>query len=223
MKMKLIETFDINIGGIFRELNGFNKLNFLNNDNVYAYDISYYLENSGDKKISLYYERLLRLHEEGKIENPLEVLANALIMEFSNKWNKIHDLLITSYNPLEDFKFKEVDTPDITKTKKESTNTNLSTIKNNNSKNNVSAFNTSNYSPSDEEIETYSDTISGNSDSNFIETNEKELGVRTKETNGTNKKTYQELIESELSLREYNFKKIIFEDVDSVLCKLIYE
>lgn len=220
--MKLIDLFNINEGGIIKELGEAEEFDFLSQDNISTLDIDFYYNCSGDKTISPLYERLLIDEKNGKISNALRTISQLLINRFSDKWNRLYSLFTNDYNPLSDVKYSEIETPNITKTSLEKENTSITTSKTNGERTEVSAFNVSTYSPSEEKSITSSETINGNSDNNFKDLKEEEKGTRTKEIEGTNKKTYQELFNEELELRKKSFYQIMFEDIDSVMCLQIY-
>lgn len=79
------------------------------------------LEHSGDKYISPYIERLLKLKESGTIQDINPVLCVNIVNTYKDKWNKIYDALIDSdYNPLENYDMTQVETPNIIKDKSSS-------------------------------------------------------------------------------------------------------
>lgn len=141
--MKLFETLTTGqIIKMFRgEVVGFFPYMILSNDKFYSklYDLcfGYYMQRSGEKTISLTYERLLQLaNEKYTITETAESLIGKLIRgKFIEKWNRVYDVLISEqYNALQNQDFTEkktgnnqnIDTYNSTKAK-QGTNTDTTT------------------------------------------------------------------------------------------------
>lgn len=214
--MKLIETIDIsNISGIFNKIRSLDSVPdtplfpWLTDDNAEMLDELYYLQHSGEKCISRYYERYRKMEDDGIVSDCLSKIAQQIMLKFGDKWNRLYDVFVSEqYKPLENYDMKEKETPNLTRTK----NVNVKTTVNND----VYGFNSSTPVPS-----TKSET-SGNKLEN--EEEEKNTGTRDLERHGNIGVTSsQQLLQSELDLRDaYNFYNDIMRDVDTMLCLLVY-
>ena len=132
---QIIKMFKGEVVGIFPSM-------ILSNDKFYSklYDLcfGYYMQRSGEKTISLTYERLLQLVSE-KIYTTTETAENLIGKlirgKFIEKWNRVYDVLISEqYNALQNHDFIEqktgnnqnIDTYNSTKAK-QGTNTDTTT------------------------------------------------------------------------------------------------
>ena len=142
--MKLLET--LTLGQMIKMLNngdvvGIFPSMILSSDKFYSklYDLcfGYYMQRSGEKTISLTYERLLQLVDAKIYTNETaENLIGKLIRgKFIEKWNRVYDVLISEqYNALQNQDFteqktgnnKNVDTHNTTKSR-QGTNTDTTT------------------------------------------------------------------------------------------------
>ena len=59
-----------------------------------------YIERSGDKPISPFYQRLLDYKNEGNEIDELQIIANAIITQFSEKWNRLYVAFTKNYDPI---------------------------------------------------------------------------------------------------------------------------
>lgn len=218
MKKKLIETINISNllsdteKGIFQEIQSIDNsatLEWLTEDISKQLDKDLYLQYSSDKRISAYMERMLKLQEDGTITNALQEIAKNLLQRFTEKWNRLYLALVTStYSPTENYDMEEKETPDLTRTKNVKTS-----VKNENS---VYGFNSPTPTP-----QTESETSGEKLDN---EETEKNTGTKTLTRHGNiGVTTNQQMITQEVDLRNNaNFVNILFDDVDSILCLLVY-
>lgn len=203
---QIIKMFKGEVVGIFPSM-------ILSNDKFYSklYDLcfGYYMQRSGEKTISLTYERLLQLVSE-KIYTTTETAENLIGKlirgKFIEKWNRVYDVLISEqYNALQNHDFTEqktgnnqnIDTYNSTKAK-QGTNTDTTTYDTNvedNGKrgtsetttrsaedyNNVYGFNST--SPVGDTIsnETTSETIVGEADKNTSHNIQTKKGTEAKQ------------------------------------------
>lgn len=212
--MKLFET--LTHGQIIKMFNGevvgFFPYMILSNDKFYSklYDLcfGYYMQRSGEKTISLTYERLLQLaNEKYTLTETAESLIGKLIRgKFIEKWNRVYDVLISEqYNALQNQDFtekktgnnKNVDTYNSTKAK-QGTNTDTTTYDTNvedngntgtsetttrsvEDSNDVYGFNSS--TPVGDTIsnETTSETIVGEADKNTSHNIQTKTGTEAKQ------------------------------------------
>lgn len=204
-KGQIIKMFNGDVVGIFPYM-------ILSNDKFYSklYDLcfGYYMQRSGEKTISLTYERLLQLaNEKYTLTETAESLIGKLIRgKFIEKWNRVYDVLISEqYNALQNQDFTEkktgnnqnIDTYNSTKAK-QGTNTDTTTYDTNvedNGKrgtsetttrsvedsNDVYGFNSS--SPVGDTLsnETTSETIVGEADKNTSHNIQTKKGTEAKQ------------------------------------------
>ena len=218
MKKKLIETINISNllsdteKGIFQEIRTIDNsatLEWLTEDISKQLDKDLYLQYSSDKCISAYMERMLKLQEDGTIQNALQEIAKNLLQRFTEKWNRLYLALVTStYSPTENYNMEETETPDLTRTKNVKTS-----VKNENS---IYGFNSPTPTPQNE-------TVSSGEKVDNEET-EKNTGTKTLTRHGNiGVTTNQQMINQEIDLRNNaNFVNILFDDVDSIICLLVY-
>lgn len=231
MKMiRLAETIDIDTllvsGAVFShiESDDTNPFEWLNSNLALKLDEMLYLERSGDKIISPYMRRLIKLQEDGKILDYLSSVAKYLIVKFNDKWNKVYNAFIESdYNPIENYSMVQEETPNITKETNSKTNTDLKTKTTEGSEIDTYGFNSSNSVPTGES-ETNTDVeVTGSKDTNFTDVKETETGSRKLTRSGNiGVTTSQQMLQSEIELRKFNFIDMILKDVDSVMCLHIY-
>lgn len=226
MRRKLIDTIDFstffNTGAIFTKIQTTTGQPFewLSNNLALMLDKILYLERSGDKWLSPFYERLLALKEDGKIDDVLKVIADTLITKYSNKWNKLYTAYHQQYDPLENYNMEEVETPDIVKERTKNESTKITTT--NSSENATHGFNSALAVPVNEGES--SSVVEGDSDDNEVNESETETGTRELARHGNiGVTTSQQMLESEIKLRNaYNFIDGIMRDVDECMCLLIY-
>ena len=161
-------------------------------------------------------------------------LGEILYSRFGVKWKKIYDSLVASvYNPIHNYDMEEKRTPDLTRTETfndvtDERTPDLSTTNNTDatSKTGVFGFNGTSAKDSATNDGTSDSTISvtgtdTNVKSGSIDTTESGTDTLTRKGN-IGVTTSQQLIESELELRKHDFYRIIYNDIDSVLCLKIY-
>lgn len=268
--MKIIETLN-NESDVFTELLKLSTIDFLSQENIQSLIDEYYLGWSSEKTISPLYKKLLDMEYNGTIESAIVRISQIVSNKFSNKWNKLYDAFTYEYSLLKDFEIEEIETPNInestidtsnesvTETLNETVTPNTETknissenkkiveTNNDNLTKNKSAYNSSTFSPNEQEVKTNSKTTESTEDENYSTSTETEKGTittsnnntnikvisnnnqkttsgtNTKKTSGLNKKTYQEIIESEILLRNNNtFLTTIFSDIDTILTLNIY-
>lgn len=218
MKKKLIETINISDllndteKGIFQkifEIDNSASLEWLDEDISKQLDKDLYLQYSSEKYISAYMERLLKLQEDGTINDYLSVIAKNLLQRFTEKWNRLYLALVTAqYSPTENYDMEEKETPDLTRTKNVKTSVKQ--------ENGIYGFNSATPTP-----QTESETSGEKLDN---EETEKNTGTKTLTRHGNiGVTTNQQMIRQEIDLRNNaNFVNILFDDVDSILCLLVY-
>lgn len=186
------------------------KFPWLTEDLSIQLDFDYYTVHSAEKWISKQFERYIKYEEDGTIPvPPLEPLAYLIMNRFEDKWNRLYDAYLQStYKPLDNYNMEEKETPDLTRTKNVKTE-----VKN---ENGIFGFNSSTKVPQTESV------TSGEKLNN--EETEKNTGTRTLNRSGNiGVTTSQQMLQSEIDLRSnFNFMNEIMNDVDSILCLLVY-
>ena len=131
----------------------------------------------------------------------LDKVASIIVSKFGDKWNRLYDAFITRvYNPIENYSMTE----------SEKTNSKVKVTSSGTA--GTFGFNSDTSVPTGESsTET---TSEGNADDNNRElTRSGNIGVTSS----------QQMLESELELRKWNFTDMLYQDVDSICCLSIYE
>lgn len=196
--MKLYKTINVYIDdGIFSLLQP--KFDWMSVEDAKNLDLDYYL-NHGQRSISPLYEQLINQQANNQDFNALNKLADIIYLKFKDKWNRIYDAYIKSiYKPLENYSMTEV----------EKTNTKVTST--DNTKGGSYGFNSDVSVPVNDSNST--SVVEGNGEDNKRElTRSGNIGVTTS----------QQMLESELQLRKYNFYEELFKDVNSIVTLSIY-
>lgn len=192
---RLFETIDdsfFTTYGIFTRLQASTSLEWLTSDMAHAIDMDYYYNHSNEKWISPLFNKLFE-KDEGEISvESYGILINIILTKFKDKWDRLYDAFVTT----------EYD-PIQNYSMEEDTSTN-SDINTNSS---VYGFNSNDAVPSN------SQNVNGSQLSN-TEHHERRgnIGVTTS----------QQMLESEIKLREWNLFNQMMNDVDSILCLRVY-
>lgn len=217
---------------------------FLDATNYFTFDYDYLFGNSNEKYISrLTFKDLVGAleHESLTLEDFFNGLTTSqqqdiigdmfntaiggmmtkiIHQRFAVKWKKIYDALMTTYNPLENYDMEQTETPGITKT------TNISSKITTERKGDITdssiyGFNSGTQNPSGQ-VESNGETIvSGNANDNV--STETETGTRGLTRHGNiGVTTSQQMLQSEFEVRKYDFYKMIYSDIDSILCLKTY-
>ena len=196
--MKLYKTINVYIdNGIFSLLQP--KFDWMSVEDAKSLDLDYYL-NHGQRSISPLYEQLINQQANNQDFNALNKLVDIIYLKFKDKWNRIYDAYIKStYNALENYSMTEVEK---NATKVTSTD---------NTKGGSYGFNSDVSVPVNDSNST--SVVEGNGEDNKRElTRSGNIGVTTS----------QQMLESELQLRKYNFYEELFKDANSVVTLSIY-
>lgn len=173
----------------------------INSTNVDSLDYEYYLQHSGDKYISLLYERMLDAEEKEYITSAITEMAKMIIVKYYDNWLKLYNSIYADYNPIENYSMVENEGVN--------TNTTISSSQDNNR----FALGTTSADGSPNDKISSSVTTSGDA-----EYNNREL----KRSGNIGVTTSQQMIESEIELRKKNFYDIMYNDIDSILCNQLY-
>ena len=240
MKYKDIVTIDNNynfIGIIDKIFTTFpNALVFLKNENKIQIDNSYFLH-SATKEMS---RNFMFIKEKTSVDVALIKIAESIILKFSDNWNKLFNAYFESdYNPIENYSMIEEETPNIKETSshsknannKTSTQTNINSTNTNEGDESMYSFNSSTPTPTTQTQTSSTSIVNGKESDNYnkivIDESESisktQSGKRTLTRSGNiGVTTSQQMLESELKLREYDFYTKVFDDIDSILCSYLY-
>lgn len=143
-------------------------------------------------------------------------LARLIVNRYGDKWSRLYQTLIEDYNPLENYNMTEEETPELTDTT--SIASKVTTSGNSSTDASVYAFNTSGTSgvPQASSDASGSSTVEGLAKDNITTTSR--TGSRSLTRSGNiGVTTSQQMAQSEIELRQYNFREQMYKDVDEVL------
>ena len=235
MRTKMNEIYPIewiqdeeNNNTIFRTLSdgdSYPSVNdFINEDNCIMLDWDYYVGFSADKFISPLHQKTMDLISATTPKN--QIITNLAIIiynRFATKWKKIYDALMIEYNPLENYSMVEERTPDLTFEETENVNTEVTTNRETNATSKYKGFNASDPVTITSTDGTDDVTTSGLSADNETTKTTTNTGTETLTRSGNiGVTTSQQMLESEFKVRQYDFYKMIYNDIDSILCLSVY-
>lgn len=195
---------------------------FINSDVKQQINIDYFMGHSADKYVSPLFEKLYK--ETGEdVESTFEYLAPIIYNRFANKWKHIYDALMTEYNPLENYSMVEERTPDLTFEETENVNSEITTNRETSATSKYKGFNASDPVTITSTDGTDDVTTSGASADNETQKTTTHTGTETLTRSGNiGVTTSQQMLESEFKVRQYDFYKMMYNDIDSILCLSIY-
>ena len=195
---------------------------FINGDNYSDMELEYFLGYSADKSASPLLKKLYEKYNHN-ISNLSVELAKIISNRFATKWKKIYDALLTQYNPLENYSMIEERTPDLKFDETENVNTEITTNRETNATSKYKGFNATDPVTITNTDGTEDVTTSGASADNETHKVTEHTGTETLTRSGNiGVTTSQQMLESEFKVRQYDFYKMIYNDIDSVLCLSIY-
>lgn len=198
MELVRINELDSNyINKIFDEIKTKINLDWFNDSLIAAMKIEYYYNHAFTKYISLIFYNLINIPK--TMDEVADLLASVIVNKFKTKWTRLYEVLNLTYNPIDNYSMSEKE------------NTQLKTEANVSNANSIYAFNDTAATPA-------SESNSKTSTNALLNDNVREL---TRKGN-IGVTTTQQMIESELELREYNFIEVIYSDIDSILTLKIY-
>lgn len=187
---------------------------FITSDNVENINWDYFGSHSADKYISPIYEKFIATKE---YPNPF--IANLIYRRFGEKWKKIYDALMTEYKPLENYSMVEERTPDLefTETEKHKSTTERETTATSSYKG-FNAVEPVTITKTDGSEDVTTSGIKADNEKTTTHTGSETL-TRSGNIGVT---TSQQMLESELKIRQFDFYKQVYNDIDSILCLSIY-
>lgn len=198
--MELVKINELDsdyINKIFDKIKTKINLDWFNDSFIEAMKIEYYYNHAFTKYISLLFYNLINIPK--TMDEVADLLASVIVNKFKTKWSRLHDVLNLIYNPIDNYSMSETE------------NTQLKSEVDISNANSIYAFNDTAATPS-------SESNSKTSTNALLNDNVREL---TRKGN-IGVTTSQQMIESELELREYNFIETIYSDIDSILTLKIY-
>lgn len=195
-KMNQINDFIESGIGIIQTIqqNYSSTFEWLDSTNAEILDMDYYLNHSGEKYISPITAKLYE-HDDSTY---LTKLASLIVLKYSDKWNKLYKAFFEDeYNPIENYSMVEEE------------NANTSITNSTTGKNNIYGFNTTSEDGVPQDNSSVESTTSGDFDDNHRKlTRSGNIGVTTS----------QQMLQSEIDLRQWNFYNMIMNDIDDVMC-----
>ena len=182
-------------------------------------DIEYFGNYSGGKIISVLLDKFVDEDNETISSDDKNVIAQIIVNLYGDKWAHLYDAITAEYNPINNYDMTQTETPNITKTNKAKTKTTI----NNDMGSKTYGFNSSEGVPQADTSTEATQTVEGDLDVNKTNNIETETGTRTLTRSGNiGVTTSQQMIESEISLRQWNFYKSCFDDIDDVMTARYY-
>lgn len=208
---------------VFRMLSAESLMAGIITDGNYAdIDLEYFLGTSGDKFISPLLEKLME-DLNGDIYDVSKQIEKIIFRRFGDKWKRLHDALVQEYNPLENYSMEEIRTPDLTTDETSNTKTDITVDKDSEVSNSYKGFNATDPSLVSKSEGDETTTTTGAKADNEVSKKTEETGSETTTRSGNiGVTTSQQMLESEFKVRQYDFYRQIYSDVDSVLCLSIY-
>lgn len=198
-----------------------NLNDFINDDNVSNLALDYYIGYSNEKFISPFVEKLF--NDGITPVNITPIVANIVINRFAIKWKKIYDALMEQYNPLENYSMEEVRTPDLSFDETQNEKSKIESERETSATNSYKGFNASNPVVINKTDGNENVVTSGSDIDNEITKTSTHTGTETLTRSGNiGVTTSQQMLESEFKVRQYDFYKMIYNDIDSILCLSIY-
>lgn len=227
-KMKISDLYPINVildsttPKIFDYLSTDETLqDFITAENIDTLNNDYYLSHSNDKYVSPFVKKLFN---DGKTSGEISSLvAQICVNRFGVKWKKLYDALMTEYNPLENYSMEETRTPNLTSEDTEETKSDIKTERTTSADSKYKGFNASAPVTITKTDGTEDSETSGAKLDNVAHKVTSNTGTETLTRAGNiGVTTSQQMLESEFKVRQYDFYKQIYNDIDSVLCLSIY-
>ena len=229
-KKKLIEVFDYDfvttsgktIFDILSDAESYPEVAlFINANTKDNLNLDYFIGFSADKTIAPLLDKILQQDDDN--ENLSTKLAKIIYQRFGVKWQKLYNALNTEYNPLENYSMIETRTPDLTHDETINVKTNVTTSRTTNETNSVNGFNADDPTPANASDGSEDVTTSGDADDNETHSVKTETGTEDLTRSGNiGVTTSQQMLESEFEVRKHDFYKLIYKDIDSIICLSIY-
>ena len=180
----------------------------LDGDALSLIDIDFYAGHR-NKLIST----LLNVFDE---ESALSDLPDLVSLRCGSNWKAVYDAYFkTAYKPLENYSMEELRTPDLT----EQIDTSANAKSYSEANSGVFGFNSEEASPAS----TSDNTTEGLEEDNFGSSTKTNTGTESLTRSGNiGVTTSQQMLQSEIELRKFDYWKMVYDDLDRILCRGIY-
>lgn len=192
-------------------------------ETVLNLNMAYHGAHSGDKNISPVVYKFLKSED----ENTRSKLAKIIYTMYSDKWAKLWALMEIEYDPLNNYDMEEHETPaEITHTITPAETTIETKPAKMVSENEVSAFNSSDYSDATKTTTTGDVSDKGTESIDVDTAGSDVLTVQNERTltrsGNIGVTTSQQMAQSEIELRKWLYYQSVFNDIDNILTLSIY-
>lgn len=149
-------------------------------------------------------------------ENAMTGLPSLVALRFGANWKEVYDAyFLTDYKPLENYAMKEERVPDL----EEKIDTDANSKTESKTSTSVYGFNSEEASPASDA----DNTTEGLKVNNFGSSTKTNKGKETLTRSGNiGVTTSQQMLQSEIQLREFDYWKMVFDELDKLLCRGIY-
>ena len=194
---------------------------FINDDNYTILNEDYYIFHSNDKYLSPLVTKLMAEFDD--IAQVNQELVKIIYNRFSTKWKKIYDALTTLYSPLENYNMEEERSNDKEYSDTGTTKTDVNVSRETSATSSYRGFNSSDYAPISKTDGEEDTTTSGSEENNIAQKDGSSSEDETTSRHGNiGVTTSQQMLESEFKVRQFDFYKQMYKDIDSILCLSIY-
>ena len=195
---------------------------FINNDNYAKLSQDYYLGFSNDKYISPLFEKIYN-QVNNHVTAANNLIARIIYTRFGEKWKRIYDALMTQYSPLENYNMEEERSNDKEYSDTGTTKTDVNVSRETSATSSYRGFNSSDYAPISKTDGEEDTTTSGSEENNVAQKDGSSSEDETTSRHGNiGVTTSQQMLESEFKVRQYDFYKQMYNDIDSILCLSVY-
>lgn len=195
---------------------------FITDNNYSTLNVDYYLSHSNDKYLSPLVNKLYEQYNGNKL------IINNLIVKiiyerFSTKWKKIYDALMTQYLPLENYNMEEERSNDKEYSDTGTQKTEISVDRETLATSSYRGFNSTEFAPISKTDGEENTTTTGSDENNVSQKDGTSSEDETTSRHGNiGVTTSQQMLESEFKVRQYDFYKQMYNDIDSILCLSVY-
>ena len=194
---------------------------FITSENAGTLNEDYYISHSADKFLSPLANKLMDI---GLTQSEITAkVASIVANRFADKWKHLSDALTAEYDPLQNYSMEEIRTPDLEEGQTRNEKTDIKTERDTSASSKYRGFNSDDASLVSQTDGTDDVETTGAKADNETSTTTTHTGTETTTRSGNiGVTTSQQMLESELKVRQYDLYKSIYEDIDSVLCLSIY-
>lgn len=209
-------------------------LSFISEDTAKELDIAYIYSHSGDKTVSPMVGKLKDR------DDMVDALASYLYLKYASNWKRINDAYTAEYDPLENYSMEEKEAVKGSDERSSSNERSSSSESKQSSKivtdtsSDAGQYGFNSFASVPTDTATGQSIVSGDADANKVNVSDSstskdsDSGSRSEDRTLTRHgnigvTTNQQMLQSELDLRKYDFIESIFKDCDRVLTLSIYD